>query len=554
MPLLPTLGRTIGTGVRAVRMLVRGSVRGGAWATRRVGDVRAKGAANEIGMVRLFDLHALSCAGDTLIAIGLAGTIFFNVPLGEARTKVALYLLITMVPFALLAPVVGPLLDHFRHGRRYALAATMLGRAFLAYVISDNLLNFGLYPAAFGVLALSRAYGVARSAAVPRLLPEGLNLSQVGARASVYGTFAGAVVAPIGLAAFWFGPQWSLRVASIIFLVGMVISLRLPPRADSDPPEEVPRPFRAMLRLRRGTDRPLSGALVVNTLIGSASFRCLYGFLLLYFAFAIKADQLDTTVLGRDIRNEGAVALVGGSLAVGTFLATAIGTRLRIRRPTALQSSGLTITAGVAVLTVIFYHLAMVALLCLVASIFSGISKLAIDASIQERVPERLRASAFAHSETVLMMAWVLGGAIGIIPLAGRWGVGLAALIAVAAAVRAAIVATRLRGERLHGRPSSIPTDAPADPWPDAPTVAPATADRGAADPSSMRPGATPPPAGAGPPKRRFGRSRQPTTTTAAPPPPVEEPTPPPRPDPALAPPGYHIYRPSSATDGDDDR
>ena len=124
-------------------------------------------------MMRLFDLHAVSCAGDTLITIGLAGTIFFNVPLGEARSKVALYLLITMVPFALLAPVVGPLLDHFRHGRRYALAATMLGRAFLAWLISDYIHGFGLYPAAFGVLALSRAYGVARSAAVPRLLPEG---------------------------------------------------------------------------------------------------------------------------------------------------------------------------------------------------------------------------------------------------------------------------------------------------------------------------------------------------------------------------------------------
>jgi hypothetical protein len=587
MPFLPTLGRTIGTGVRAARMLVRGSVRGGAWATRRVGDVRAKGAANEIGMVRLFDLHAISCAGDTLIAIGLAGTIFFNVPLGEARSKVALYLLITMVPFALLAPVVGPLLDHFRHGRRYALATTMLGRAFLAYVISDNLLGFGLYPAAFGVLALSRAYGVARSAAVPRLLPDGVGLSQVGARASVYGTFAGAVVAPIGLAAFWFGPQWSLRVASIIFVVGMVISLRLPPRADSDPPEEVPRPFRTMLRLRRGTDRPLSGALVINTLIGSASLRGLYGFLLLYFAFAIKADQLETTVLGRDIGSQGAVALVGGALVVGTFLSTAIGTRLRIRRPTALQSSGLTITAGVAVLTVIFYNLAMVALLCLVASIFSGISKLAIDASIQERVPERLRASAFAHSETVLMVAWVLGGAIGIIPLAGRWGVGLAALIAVVAAVRAAIVVTRLRGERLHGRPSPAepepeasstgehatsgrphPAGTPADPWPDAPTVAPAagsgrpgrpprrtgppgaddTTVRQAADPGG------PDPTLVEPPKRRFGRRRKPKTTAAAPPPPppAAEPAPPPRPDPALAPPGYHIYRPSSAADGDD--
>jgi hypothetical protein len=607
MPLLPTLGRTVGTGVRALRMLVRGGMRGGAWATRRVGDARARGAANEVGMVRLFDLHALSCAGDALIAIGLAGTIFFNVPLGEARSKVALYLLITMVPFALLAPVVGPLLDHFRHGRRYALATTMLGRAFLAYVISENLFGFELYPAAFGVLALSRAYGVARSAAVPRLLPEGVGLSQVGARASVYGTFAGAVVAPIGLAAFWFGPQWSLRVASVLFVVAMVIALRLPPRADSDPPEAVPRPFRTMLRLRRGEDRPLSGALVVNTLVGSASLRLLYGFLLLFFAFAIKAGSLDSTIFGREVGSQVAVAMVGGALVMGTFLSTAIGTRLRIRRPTALQFNGLIVTAGVAVLATVFFNLGMVALLALVAATFSGLSKLAIDASIQERVPERLRASAFAHSETILMMAWVLGGAIGIIPLAGRFGVGLAAAITVAAAIRAGIVAARLHGERLHGRPdapvdkagtrpatsAAEPAD-PTDPWPDAPTVAPVTqsspqprrnrgTDRTAVRQAGVRgtdqttmdratgrdaetelnPTLVDEPA----PKRKLGwrrkrkaaaksgrvegpppgRAAGPPAAPVSPPPPAAPASP--RPDSALAPPGFHIYRPSSAGD-----
>ncbi|MFC3385743.1 MFS transporter [Couchioplanes azureus] len=517
MPLLPTIGRTVGTGVRAMRMLVRGGLRGSAWATRRVGDARARGAAGEIGMIRLFDLHALSCAGDTLIAIGLAGTIFFNVPLGEARSKVALYLLVTMVPFALLAPVVGPLLDHFRHGRRYALAAAMLGRAFLAYVISDNLLGWGLYPAAFGVLALSRAYGVARSAAVPRLLPEGVGLSQVGARASVYGTFAGAVVAPIGLLAFKIGPQWPLRVSSIIFLVGMVIALRLPPRADSDPPEEVPRPFRTMLRLRRGPDRPLSGSLVVGTLIGSASFRCLYGFLLLYLAFAVKAQGLGTDLFGRDIGSQGAVALVGGALAVGTFLATAIGTRLRIRRPAALQSGGLTITAAVAVLTAIFFTLPMVALLSLVASVFSGIAKLAVDASIQERVPERLRASAFAHSETVLMIAWVIGGAVGIIPLHGRLGITLAALFAVAAAVRGTIVATRLHGERLHGRPDVAAEEANPPEQPTAehpttrqPTPEPSTTRQPTPEPSTTRQ-PTPEPSTTRQPTPEPSTTRQPT-------------------------------------------
>ncbi|PZF89247.1 MFS transporter [Micromonospora deserti] len=511
------VGRTVGTGIRAVRLLFRGSVGGGRWMTRRAARTRARGAGGDAGMVRLFDLHAVSCAGDTLIAIGLAGTIFFNVPLGEARSKVALYLLVTMVPFAMLAPVVGPLLDHFRHGRRYALAATMLGRAFLAWLISDYIHGFGLYPAAFGVLALSRAYGVARSAAVPRLLPDGLGLSQVGARASVYGTVAGALVAPIGLAAFWFGPQWPLRVASVIFLVGMVVALRLPPRADSEPPERVPRPLRALGR--RSGDRPLgrgrpAGRLVIATLIGAATLRAVYGFLLLFLAFAIKAGDLTTVVFGRDLGAEAALGLVGGALAVGSFLATAVGTRLRIHRPAALQSSGMVIVAGVGVLAALMFSLPMVALLCLVSALISGIAKLAVDASIQERMPERLRASSFAHSETVLMLAFVAGGALGLVPFTGRIGIAVAAGVGALAAARGVVVAGRLRTERLVGRPladDELTADESAEDDP-----AEAGAD-GGGDPTPTSPAPV------------LGGS------------PLDD---------ADAPPGYHIYRPSSAVGG----
>src|SRR6476469_8218069 len=124
-------GRAVGGTVRGVRMTTRGSVRLSRWLTRHVLFFRHKGAAGEVGMMRMLDLHAASCAGDTLVTLGLASTVFFGVPVGDARGKVALYLFITMVPFALLAPVVGPLLDRFRHGRRWALAVTMLGRAFL---------------------------------------------------------------------------------------------------------------------------------------------------------------------------------------------------------------------------------------------------------------------------------------------------------------------------------------------------------------------------------------------------------------------------------------
>ncbi|MEV1287813.1 MFS transporter [Micromonospora sp. NPDC049679] len=508
MPLLPSLGRVVGMALRGTRLLGRGTVGGGRWATRRIGRMRERGAGGERGMLRLFDLHAASCAGDTLIAIGLAGTIFFDVPLGEARSKVALYLLVTMVPFALLAPVVGPLLDHFRHGRRYALAATMLGRAFLAWLLSDYVHGFGLYPAAFGVLALSRAYGVGRSAAVPRLLPEGLGLSQAGARASVYGTIAGALVVPLGLAAFVLGPEWPLRIASVIFLLGVVIALRLPPRADSDPPETMPRLLQ-LIGVRRGKrERVLSGRLVTATLLGSATLRGLYGFLLLFLAFAIKSSDLTTDFLGRELGDEKALGLIGGAFVVGTFLATAAGTRLRIHQPVALQATGLVVVAATAAVATFTYSLLTVALLCLTTAIVSGMAKLAVDAVIQERLQERLRATAFAHSETILMLAFVAAGALGLIPFYGRVGIGGAAAFALVAAAAALTTAAGLRRERLNGRAAS---DAGTSPDAQSPTAPPA--------------GPTP--------------SAPATESTA----PVD--------DSPLAPPGYHIYRPSSAVDTD---
>jgi MFS family permease len=438
----------------------------------RLRRIRARAAGDETGMIRMFDLHALAAAGDALIAVGLAGTIFFAVPLGEARAKVALYLLVTMVPFAVLAPLIGPLLDRFRHGRRYALATTMLGRAFLAFLIAEYLDRPALYPAAFAVLALSRAYGVARAAAVPRLLPERLTLSQANARGSVYGTVAGIVVLPLGLAAFWFGPQWPLRVASLIFVVGMVVALRLPPRADSEPPESLPRLFRlALPRLRRGGEQALQGRLVIASLLGSASHRALYGFLLLFLAFAVRAGDVPTDLWGLRLGEGPALGLVSGALVTGTFLAVAAGSRLRIRRPMLFQGGGLVLIAGTAVLATVRLSLPLVALVCLIAAISSGLAKLALDSAIQERIDERLRATAFARSETLLMLAFVGGGAVGLIPMPGRVGVGLAAALMVVAAGWAVGVGVAGRKDRLSGRPTTAdhtqePATEPTDPPP----------------------------------------------------------------------------------------
>lgn len=444
---------------RAARGFGRRLAAGGRWFGQRVNRVRSRVAGGETGMIRLFDLHALSIAGDTLVAVGLAGTIFFAVPLGEARSRVALYLLVSMVPFALLAPLIGPLLDHFRHGRRYALATTMLGRAILAWLVADVLDQFWLYPATFGVLVFSRAYGVARAATVPRLLPQRLRLSQINARGSVYGTTVGALVAPIGAAAFWFGPQWPLRVASAIFLAGMVIALRLPAQADSDPPETPPR----LLRAHRPNGRAvLTGPLVLTSLLGGLVHRALYGFLLVFLAFAIRAGDLPTELGGMTLGEPTTLAVVSGALVAGTFLAVAAGSRLRIRRPTAWLTAGLAVVAMVAIGATIWFNLVPVTLLCLVAAVSSGLVKVAVDSTIQERLAEQVRTTAFAHSETLLMLGFVTGGAIGLIPMAGQLGIGLAAGLITLALVWSVVAAIRLRDDRLLGRPPTSPSATPA--------------------------------------------------------------------------------------------
>ncbi|MBP8838527.1 MAG: hypothetical protein KBG78_06840, partial [Dermatophilaceae bacterium] len=91
---------------------------------------RSEGAA-ESGLSRVTEMQVLASAGDAAFTVALASTIL-ALPLGQARGQVALFLVTTMAPFVVLAPLVGPLLDRWRHGRRWAIGTTLALRAFLS--------------------------------------------------------------------------------------------------------------------------------------------------------------------------------------------------------------------------------------------------------------------------------------------------------------------------------------------------------------------------------------------------------------------------------------
>ncbi|MFG2128891.1 MFS transporter [Streptomyces sp. NPDC048751] len=431
---------------RALHFPVTGTARGIRKATHAHG-------AGESGLGKLIELHGVNGAGDVMITVALASTVFFSVPTDEARGRVALYLAITMAPFTILAPVIGPLLDRLPHGRRAAMAGAMFARALLALVLSGAVVTGGieLYPAALGVLVASKAYGVVRSAVVPRLLPPAFSLVRANSRVTLGGLLATGVAAPIGAGLQAIGPRWPLYGAFAIFLVGTFLSFSLPPKVDSAKGEDT-----ALLAAderhlhgphRQPVKRPglrTVGIAVTHALGANAGLRCLSGFLIFFLAFLLREHPLTGQSAAVSL---GMVAVAAG---VGNALGTAVGAWLRTRKPEIIIVTVVAVVLGAAVIAAVFFGAFLVACLAAFAGFAQALAKLSLDALIQRDVPELVRTSAFARSETLLQVAWVLGGAIGIaMPLNGALGLAVGA--GIVAIAWATTVRGLLRSARLGG-------------------------------------------------------------------------------------------------------
>ncbi|MFJ9595679.1 MFS transporter [Streptomyces virginiae] len=408
--------------------------------------------AGESGLGKLIELHAINGAGDMMITVALASTVFFSVPTDEARGRVALYLAITMAPFTVLAPVIGPLLDRLPHGRRASMAAAMLARAVLALLMSAVVATGGLqlYPEALGVLVASKSYGVVRSAVVPRLLPPKFSLVKANSRVTLAGLLATGAAAPVAAGLNSIGPQWPLYGACVIFMGGAFAAFTLPHKVDEAKGERRARLSTHEAHSKRPGLRTVSRSVLCG-LLANAAMRGLSGFLIFFLAFLLRehplAGQSAAVSLG----------IVGVSAGVGNACGTAVGAWLRARAPEVIVASVLCVTLGVAVLAAVFYSGVFVAVLAATAGFCQALAKLSLDAMIQRDVPETVRTSAFARSETLLQVAWVLGGAIGIVlPLNGVLGMSVAAAIVALGAtmgIRGALSSPRHHPQQRTSRP-----------------------------------------------------------------------------------------------------
>jgi hypothetical protein len=424
-------------------------------AVHRIRSASQADGAGTSGLTQLLWVNALHMAGDAMVAVSLAGTLFFAAAADAQRWNVALYLLVTMAPFAVLAPVIGPALDRLQAGRRWALAASLFGRAVLALVMVAHFDDFWLYPAALGILVLSKSHNVLRAAVVPRVLPPAMSLTSANARLSVFGLVTAGVAGGIGAGtAALLGFGWELGATAVVFTAAGVLAVRLPRHVDV-PTGEVQADVLTTAEIPVAGRRRRVAPHVVLALRATAALRGLGGFLTIFTAFLVQAtfaDGWDATLA------LGAVAAAAGA---GSLVGTAAGSRMHTATPDRLVLVAAASAAVVTVLAAAFYSFAMAALVAGVAAVTNALGKVSLDAIIQREVPESLRASAFARSETLLQLAWVAGGALGVaLPPTGWLGFTLAAALLV--------VAVGLITWTLHrGRPRPVPVQGS----PDAPTA-----------------------------------------------------------------------------------
>lgn len=369
---------------------------------------------------RLALVHVIMLAGDTLVTVSLAGSLFFSVTPTEAKSKVLLYLLLTIAPFAVVSPLLGPLIDRSANGRRILVAASAGLRIILCWSMSSHLSSLWLFPEAFAVLICSKLYGITRGTLVPAMArtdqfaEHGAAVSNAGwpttattedkgfsgfnAQLTLLGTVSGLLSGAVGAGILkTVGAPAVLLAAAIVFAGGAVTAVRLrrPPRQLANQVTSLTQEERDRQRLNAAGD-----ARVTWGLGASALMRFAVGFSSFLLAFELRRLHASLAWYG--------IALAAS--AVGSLIGLGVVTRLR----TAWEESTLLATAlagtGVAA-GVVARHASLVeqSMLMGVLGVCAAITQPSFDALTQRLVPPGAQGRTFARFAVRQQLTWVLG-------------------------------------------------------------------------------------------------------------------------------------------------
>ncbi|MEM9201388.1 MAG: MFS transporter [Actinomycetota bacterium] len=394
--------------------------------------------------MRLARVHAFGAASDAAIAVTLAGSIFFSISPDDSRGRVALYLALTMAPFAIVAPLLGPAIDRAKGGRRWMILGTAAGRGVMAFLMISNIGSLWLFPLAFTILVLQKAYSVAKSAVVPALVKTEADLVGANSRLALISAVSGMVGASLsGLFSLIGGPSFAAAIAMVGFVATTVLATQVPRTVVAAEPEEAAE--RAELRDTH----------VVLAAYATAILRGIVGFVTFLLAFEFRGGKegIDISTIGsaaggmtatvRDIDITGDPAAPAWHFGVvllfaglGALLGARIAPSLRERTAEERMLQSALAAVGLAALFAAFsFDLFGAAVLSFFVAAGAATGKLAFDSLVQREAPDANYGRSFARFEARFQGAWVIGAFIpAVIPLnlaVGGVGVASAATFAL---------------------------------------------------------------------------------------------------------------------------
>jgi hypothetical protein len=365
--------------------------------------------------MRLARTHAASVSGDALFAIGLAGSVFFSLDFNSARLRVALYLLLTIAPFAVAAPIIGPAIDRIKGGRRWIIVGSLLARGLLCVLVVRHMDTLLFYPEAFGILVLQKVYSISKSAVVPGTVRSDEELVEANSKLTVLSALAVvAAVVPGGLLLKVGGGEWSVALGAAVFFVGTVLAFQLPPTTvATEPPGEAEK-----VELRS------AGIVLASSSMGV--IRGIVGFLSFMLAFSIKENG-ELWELG----------LVAAAAQIGFFFGAVAAPRIRrLATEERILVGALVVTAVAGFVTAIVGGLVGAAILSMTVGATGSAAKQAFDAIVQRDAPDANRGRSFARFETRFQLGWVIGALIPIvIPISADLGFALIAVVSTGAVI-----------------------------------------------------------------------------------------------------------------------
>jgi hypothetical protein len=351
-------------------------------------------------------VHLGSAAGDALIAIALADSVFFSVPVGQAKLKVALYLVLTMAPLAVAAPALVPLLDRWGYLRTIAFAGAA-GRAAVAIYAAPRFDSLLLFPLAFVLLVLSKVNGITKNGLTMAYAPRGEGLVVANARLSRLSVFGGLIVVGPGL---WLlklgGAEPVVNLAAAAYVITMLLTLRL---------------HRPTVGGVRGEVTKL-GAIPSLTVAaaGTAALKAGGGFLFFLLAFALRGGHEPAYWFG----------VLAIAAAAGGFLGDVIAPRLsRYLREEAAVFTSLLAAGVVALFAAAAFQLAVLALFAGFAGMATEFGRLSFQSLMQRFAPEGAHGRVFVRYDMAFQLAWVAGAFVpAALSFSLRTGVGIMAV------------------------------------------------------------------------------------------------------------------------------